>query len=84
MLGFFAAKKVHLLRWRGKQQRHLLGFKHWYMQQCVAHLNRDQIESNLSVPGIQGCHVNTRYKSIETSPHFICLYASTKIPLGPA
>ena len=23
------------------------------------HLNRDTIESNLSVPGIQGCHENT-------------------------
>ena len=49
-----------------------------------AHLNRDKIESNLSVPGIQGCHENALFKSFETSPHLICLYASTNIPLGPA
>ena len=27
-----------------------------------AHLNRDQIETNLCVPGIQGCHKNALYK----------------------
>ena len=27
------------------------------------HLNRDQIESNLSVPGIQGCHENAQKES---------------------
>ena len=34
------------------------------------HLNRNQIESNLTVPGIQGCH--TIVKSSEMSPHLIC------------
>ena len=29
---------------------------------CNSHLNRDQIESNLSVPAIQGCHENALYK----------------------
>ena len=48
------------------------------------HLNRDEIESNLSVPGIRGCHENALYKSFETSPHLICLYSITNIPLGPA
>ena len=48
------------------------------------HLNIDEIESNLSVPGIQGCHENVLYKSFERSPLLICLYASTIIPLGPA
>ena len=38
-----------------------------------AHLNREKIESNLSVPGIQGCHENAIYKSFETSPLLICL-----------
>ena len=33
------------------------------------HLNRDHIESNLSVPGIQGHQENALYKSLETSPH---------------
>ena len=37
-----------------------------------AHLNRGTIESNLSVPGIQGCHENALIKSFETSPHLIC------------
>ena len=46
-----------------------------------AHLNRDKIESNLSVPGIQGCHENNFYKSFEMSPNFICLCARAKIPL---
>ena len=36
-------------------------------------LNRDKIESTLSVPGIQGCHENALYKSFKMSPHFICL-----------
>ena len=53
----------------------------WEME---AHLNRNKIESNLSVPKIQGCHENALYKSFEMSPHIICLCASTKIPLGPA
>ena len=38
-----------------------------------SHLNRDKIESNLSVPGIQGCHENALIKSFEMSPHLICL-----------
>ena len=45
-----------------------------------AHLNRDKIESNLSVPGFQGCHENALYKSFDTSPHLICLYASHRWP----
>ena len=49
-----------------------------------AHLNRCRVESNLSVPGIQGCHENALCKSFKTSLHLICLYASTNIPLGPA
>ena len=48
------------------------------------HLNRDKIKSNLSVSGIQGCHDNALCKSFETSPHLICLYVGTNIPLGPA
>ena len=38
-----------------------------------SHLNRDKIASNLSVPGIQGCHENALFKSFEMSPHLICL-----------
>ena len=38
-----------------------------------SHLNRYQIESNLSVPGIQGYHENALYKSFETSPLLTCL-----------
>ena len=53
-------------------------------RKAYTHLNRDNIKSNLSVPGIQGCHENALCKSFETSPHLICLYASTNIPLGPA
>ena len=37
------------------------------------HLNRDEIESNLSVPGIQGNQENALIKSFEMSPHLICL-----------
>ena len=50
----------------------------------VTHLNRDKIESNLRVPGIQGCHENALILSFELSPHLICLQASINIPLGPA
>ena len=50
----------------------------------LAHLNRDQIESTMSVPGIKGCHENALYNSFETSPYLISLCASTNIPLGPA
>ena len=50
----------------------------------ASHLNRNKIESNLSVPGIDKCHKNALYKSFEISPHFKCLCASTNIPLGPA
>ena len=49
-----------------------------------SHLNRNKIESNLSVPGIQRHHENALIKSFETSSHLICLLASTDIPLGPA
>ena len=40
-----------------------------------AHLNRGQIESNFSVPGIRGCHKNALYKSFKTSPNSIGLYS---------
>ena len=42
--------------------------------------SRDTIESKLSVAGIQGCHEDALCKNFETSPHLICLYASTNIP----
>ena len=64
--------------------------KHGFMSELGAcqvidvHLNRNKIESNLSVPGFQGRHENTPIKSLETSPHWICLWPSIKIPLGPA
>ena len=48
------------------------------------HLNRDKIESNLSVPGIQGLQENALTKSFEMSPRLVCLQVSTNIPLGPA
>ena len=48
------------------------------------HLSRDKIESNFSVPGIQGHRENALIKSFEMSRHLICLLVSTKIPLGPA
>ena len=48
----------------------------------TSHLNRDEIESNLSVPGNQGHQENALYKSFETNPHFMCLHTSTNIPLG--
>ena len=41
---------------------------------CPAtHLNRDKIESNLSVTGIQGRHENVSCKTFEISPHMMCL-----------
>ena len=39
----------------------------------ITHLNRDQIESNFSVPGIQGHQENAFFKSFEMSSHLICL-----------
>ena len=36
-----------------------------------SHLNRDQIEFNLSVPGIKGRHENALYKSFEMNPHLL-------------
>ena len=39
-------------RLKGANTRHLERIA----SATVAHLNRDKIESNLSVPGIQGCH----------------------------
>ena len=39
----------------------------------AAHLNREKIKSNLSVPGIQGHHENALIKSFEMSPHLMCL-----------
>ena len=38
-----------------------------------AHLNRDKIESILSVPRIQGCYENGLCMSFEISPLLICL-----------
>ena len=38
-----------------------------------SHLNRDEIESNLNVPGIQGCLENALYKNFEMRPLLICL-----------
>ena len=51
---------------------------------CNTHLNRNKIESNLSVPGIQGRHKNALIKSFEMRPHMKCLHVSIKNPLGPA
>ena len=42
-------------------------------RKAEAHLNRDKIESNLSVPGIQGHQENALIKSFEMSSHLICL-----------
>ena len=39
----------------------------------AAHLNRDKIESKLSVPVIQGHQEYALIKSCEMSPHLICL-----------
>ena len=41
---------------------------------ALSHLNRDYIESNLSVPAIQGCYENALIKSFEMSPY---LYVSS-------
>ena len=49
-------------------------------QNIHSHLNRDQIESNLSVCGIQGCYEN--YESFHISPHLIYLYVTINITLG--
>ena len=48
-------------------------------EEGVPHLNKDKIESNLSVPGIQGHQENALIKSFEMSLHLICLRQS-KIP----
>ena len=40
---------------------------------CITHLNRDKIESNLSVPVIQGHQENPLIESFEMSPQLICL-----------
>ena len=39
----------------------------------IYRLNRDEMESNLSAPGIQGNQENALIKSIKMSPHLICL-----------
>ena len=59
-------------------------WRHFCPRYDVPHLNGDKIESNLSVPGIQGHQESALIKGFEMSPLLICLYASTKIPLGPA
>ena len=46
---------------------------HMIEEIIITHFNRDKIESNLSVPRIQGCHENALFKSFKTSPHLICL-----------
>ena len=38
-----------------------------------SHLNTDRMESNLSVPGFQGCHENALIKGFKTSPYVIYL-----------
>ena len=35
------------------------------------HLNRDKIEANMSVPGVQGCHENAIYKSFEAPTLYV-------------
>ena len=40
------------------------------MSRNVTHLNREKIESNLSAPGIQGCHKNVLIKSLLDSFFF--------------
>ena len=45
----------------------------WGNFEFSAHLNRDKIESNLSVPGIQGHQENALIKSFDMSSHLICL-----------
>ena len=49
--------------------------------ECYAHLNRGEIEFNLSVPGNQGYHKNALYTIIKTSPN---MQASIDIPPEPA
>ena len=46
------------------------------------HLNKENIESNLSLSGIQGHQENALIKSILMSPHLICLQVSPQIPQG--
>ena len=46
-------------------------FDSWYTQ-VGSYLNRDEIESNLSVLGIQGYHEFALYKSFKMIPHLIC------------
>ena len=44
-----------------------------YLQNAsYSHLNREMIESNLNVPGIQGHQENALIKSFEMSPNLIC------------
>ena len=50
------------------------------------HLNRDKIESNLSVPVIQGCRENALFKNFQTSPHYpwyVCRLAPTSLEAQP-
>ena len=61
------------------------GFLNWSEilgNQVVSHLNRDNIESNFSVPVIQEHNENALIKSFAMSPHLICFQVSLKIPLG--
>ena len=45
----------------------------WWGPLDDTHLNREKIESNFSIPGIQGHQENALIKSFEMSPHLICL-----------
>ena len=73
--------------WIGGQIHSKIWKRNWNWWNCSndwsvdpAHWKRDQIESNLSAHGIQGCHKNATYMSFEMSPHLMCLLASTNIP----
>ena len=46
----------------------LKAYKSVNLDDYSPHLNRDTIECNLIVPGIQGCHENALCKNFETSP----------------
>ena len=49
----------------------------------VIHLNRDQIESNLSVPGIQRCQEHALIKSFKMSPPLDMSVGLLQNPYGP-
>ena len=67
--------------WRGVIPVQSETFNIW--KSSVAHLNRDENESNMSFLGIRWRHEKAPVMSLETSPQLKCLYASINIPLGP-